>query len=300
MTSRPVVIITGASTGFGRLTAETMARKGFVVYATMRDIKERNARNAAELNALAKKESLSLHVAELDVTDDNSVDTAVGDVIDEAGRIDIAVNNAGYGLLGLAECVTIEQAQKIMNTNFLGSVRVNRAVLPQMRKQGNGLLIHVSSGAGRIIVPAMSLYCASKFAMEALAEAYRYELAAQGIDSVILEPGAYETPVFANLVTAADEGRAATYGPLRALPTKVSGILAASSGNPQEVADAIVEIVETPSGQRQLRYRISSVDLGVDEINKVCSDVQSRLLQTFNLTGETSFVQHNPANVGSD
>jgi len=300
MTSRPVVIITGASTGFGRLTAETMARKGFVVYATMRDIKERNARNAAELNALAKKESLSLHVAELDVTDDNSVDTAVGDVIDEAGRIDIAVNNAGYGLLGLAECVTIEQAQKIMNTNFLGSVRVNRAVLPQMRKQGNGLLIHVSSGAGRIIVPAMSLYCASKFAMEALAETYRYELAAQGIDSVILEPGAYETPVFANLVTAADQGRAATYGPLRALPAKVSGILAASSGNPQEVADAIVKIVETPSGQRPLRYRISSVDLGVDEINKVCSDVQSRLLQTFNLTGETSFVQHNSANVGSD
>ena len=291
MTSKQVVLITGASTGFGRLTAETMARRGFVVYATMRDIKERNARNASELRALAKKESLSLNVSELDVTDDNSVSTAVGDLIDEAGRIDIAINNAGYGLAGLTECVTVEQAEKIMNTNFMGCVRVNRAVLPQMRKQGNGLLIHVSSGAGRIVIPAMSLYCASKFAMEALAEAYRYELAAQGIDSVILEPGAYQTPVFANIVTAADENRAATYGALRALPAKVNGVLAASGGNPQDVADAIVKIVETPAGERQLRYRISAADLGVDEINKVCSEVQTRLLQTFNLVSETSFVK---------
>lgn len=300
MTSKQVVLITGSSTGFGRLTAETMARKGYAVYATMRDIKDRNARNAAELQSLAKKESLSLYVAELDVTDDNSVNTAVGDVIDEAGHVDIAINNAGYGLAGLTESVTIEQAQKILETNFLGCVRVNRAVLPQMRKQQSGLLIHVSSGAGRIVIPAMSLYCASKFAMEALAEAYRYELAGQGIDSVIVEPGAYQTPVFGNIVTAADQGRAATYGVLRSLPTRVNGLLSASGGNPQEVADAIVKIIETPAGQRQLRYRISAADLGVDEINKVCSEVQARVLQTFNLVDETTFVPHNAAGAGND
>ena len=203
-TQKQIVLITGSSTGFGRLTAETLAREGYAVYATMRDVKGRNARNAAEIQALAKKESLSLEVFELDVTDDTSVDLAIGNIVDEVGRIDIAINNAGYGMLGLAEAVTIEQAQKIMDTNFLGCVRVNRAVLPTMRRRGSGLLMHISSGAGRVVIPAMSLYCASKFAMEALAESYRYELAGQGIDSVVVEPGAYQTPVFGNIVTAAE------------------------------------------------------------------------------------------------
>jgi NAD(P)-dependent dehydrogenase (short-subunit alcohol dehydrogenase family) len=299
-TQKQIVLITGSSTGFGRLTAETLAREGYAVYATMRDVKGRNARNAAEIQALAKKESLSLEVFELDVTDDTSVDLAIGNIVDEVGRIDIAINNAGYGMLGLAEAVTIEQAQKIMDTNFLGCVRVNRAVLPTMRRRGSGLLMHISSGAGRVVIPAMSLYCASKFAMEALAESYRYELAGQGIDSVVVEPGAYQTPVFGNIVTAADESRGATYGALRGLPTKLNGFLAASSGNPQDVADAILQIIETPAGQRQLRYRISATDLGVDEINKVCADVQARALQAFNLVEKTTFVQRSSVGSGND
>jgi NAD(P)-dependent dehydrogenase (short-subunit alcohol dehydrogenase family) len=295
MNSKHVVLITGASSGFGRRTAETLARKGYSVYASMRDIKNRNARNASELQSLAKKESLSLKVKELDVTNDSAVNTAVGDIIEAEGRLDVAINNAGYGLIGLTEAVTIEQAQKIMDTNFLGCVRINRAVLPQMRSQGSGLLIHVSSGAGRIILPAMSLYCATKFAMEALAESYHYELAAQGIESVIVEPGAYQTAVFGNLVTATDENRASTYGALRGLPTKVNGYLSAAPGNPQDVADAMLKIIETPAGQRQLRYRISPTDFGVDEINKVCAEVQVRVLQTFNLQNDIAFVQHSAA-----
>jgi NADP-dependent 3-hydroxy acid dehydrogenase YdfG len=264
----------------------------------MRDIKGRNAGNAAEIHALAKKESLSLQVMQLDVTNDASVNLAVGTIVDEVGRIDIAINNAGYALLGLSEAVTIDQAQKIMDTNFLGSVRVNRAVLPQMRRQGSGLLMHMSSGAGRVVIPGMSLYCASKFALEALAESYRYELAGQGIDSVIVQPGAYQTPVFGNVVTGADEGRAATYGVLRGLPARVNGILASTGGNPQEVADAVLQIIETPPGQRQLRYRISATDVGVDEINKVAAEIQSRMLQTFGLAGDTSFAQRNVAGTG--
>jgi NAD(P)-dependent dehydrogenase (short-subunit alcohol dehydrogenase family) len=298
MDSRQVVLITGSSTGFGRLFAETLARKGYNVYATMRDVKSRNSGNAGEIQALAKKESLPLHVMELDVTKDESVNQAVGDIIDEAGRIDIAINNAGYALLGLSESVTTEQAQKIMDTNFFGSVRVSRAVLPQMRHQRNGLLMYVSSGAGRLVIPGMSLYCSSKFALEALAESYRYELAGQGIDSVIVQPGAYQTPVFGNVVTGADEGRAATYGALRGLPTRVNGILASSSGNPQDVADAVLRIIEAPPGQRQLRYRISGTDLGVDEINQVCSNIQGRMLQAFGLVDDTNFVQRTA--VGSD
>jgi NAD(P)-dependent dehydrogenase (short-subunit alcohol dehydrogenase family) len=295
MDAKQVVMITGSSTGFGRLAAITLARKGYTVYATMRDPKGRNATNASEIQTLAKKESLSLEIMELDVTNEASVNLAAGTIVDEVGRIDIAINNAGYAMLGLAEAVTIDQAQKIMDTNFFGSVRVNRAVLPQMRRQGSGLLVHISSGAGRVVIPSMSLYCASKFALEAIAEAYRYELAGQGIDSVVVEPGAYQTPVFGNLVTAADEGRTATYGNLRGLPARLNGALAASGGNPQDVADAILRIVETPAGQRQLRYRISGTDLGVDEINKVSAEIQSRMLQAFGLAGETTFVQRSTA-----
>jgi NAD(P)-dependent dehydrogenase (short-subunit alcohol dehydrogenase family) len=122
-------------------------------------------------------------------------------VVAKAGRIDVAINNAGYSLTGLAEAVTTEQARRIMDTNFLGPVRVNRAVLPHMRRQRSGMLIHISSGAGRITAPSLGFYCASKFALEALAESYSYELASQGIESVIVEPGPYETPVFGNMVT---------------------------------------------------------------------------------------------------
>src|SRR2546422_1993723 len=202
MNSKQVVLITGSSTGFGRLFAETLARKGHTVFATMRDPGGRNAKNASEIRALAGKKSLPIHVLDMDVTNDISVERAVDAAVAKAGRIDVAINNAGYYLSGLEEAVTTEQAQRLMDTNFLGPVRVNRAVLPHMRRQRGGVLIHVSSGAGRVVLPSAGFYCASKFALEALAEAYSYELAAQGIESVILEPGQYETPVFGNTVTA--------------------------------------------------------------------------------------------------
>jgi NAD(P)-dependent dehydrogenase (short-subunit alcohol dehydrogenase family) len=131
MNSSQVVLITGSSTGFGRLFAETLARRGHTVFATMRDPGGRNAKNADEIRTLAQKESLPIHVLELDVTDDASVGRAV-DAAAKAGRIDVAINNAGYYLGGLAEAVTTEQAQRLMDTNFLGPVRVNRAVLPHM------------------------------------------------------------------------------------------------------------------------------------------------------------------------
>ena len=298
-TQKQVVMITGASTGFGRLIAETLARKGHTVYATMRDVAGRNKTNVAEINALARRESLGLHTLELDVTSEASVVQAAGKVVEEAGRIDVAVNNAGFAMLGLTEAVTIEQAQKIMDTNFFGPVRVNRAVLPHMRKQGSGLLMHVSSGAGRIVIPGAGHYCSTKFALEALAESYHYELASQGIDSVIVEPGAYTTPIFGSMIKAADETRTATYGVTKDLPAKLDHILQSSGGDPQEVADVVLRIVETPAGQRQLRYRVSVADIGVDEINTVCAAQQARLLATFNLEKETTFVQRPAAATGS-
>jgi NAD(P)-dependent dehydrogenase (short-subunit alcohol dehydrogenase family) len=131
--------------------------------------------------------------------------------------------------------------------------------------------------------------------MEALAETYRYELASQGIESVVVEPGAYQTPVFGNLVTAADQSRTDTYGITNNIPSKMSALLSAAAGNPQEVADAVLRIVETPVGQKKLRYRVSEADLGVDEINAASERVQSRLLEMFGLTAETTFVQRDAA-----
>jgi NAD(P)-dependent dehydrogenase (short-subunit alcohol dehydrogenase family) len=291
MNSKQVVLITGSSTGFGRLFTETLARKGHIVFATMRDPGGRNAKNASEIRTIAKNDSLPIHVLELDVTDDASVERAIDAAVSNAGRIDVAINNAGYFLTGLEEAVTTEQARRLMDTNFLGPVRVNRAVLPHMRRQRSGVLIHISSGAGRVILPSAGFYCASKFALEALAEAYSYELAGQGIESVIVQPGAYETPVFGNTVTAADESRTSTYGAVKEIPAKINAALSSTAGNAQEVADAVLRIIETPAGEKQLRYFVSPQNYGVDEINALSKKVQTSVLETFGITTDTKFVK---------
>jgi NAD(P)-dependent dehydrogenase (short-subunit alcohol dehydrogenase family) len=225
------------------------------------------------------------------VTDDASVGRAVDAAVAKAGRIDVAINNAGYYLGGLAEAVTTEQAQRLMDTNFLGPVRVNRAVLPHMRRQRSGLLMHISSGAGRVVLPSAGFYCASKFALEALAESYSYELAAQGIESVIVEPGAYETAVFGNSVTAADVARTNGYGAAKEFSAKLNGALLSTVGNAQEVADAVLRIIETPAGEKLLRYRISAASFGVDEINALSRQVQASLLEAFGIAADTKFLK---------
>ena len=295
MRSKQVVLITGSSTGFGRMIAETLARHGHTVFATMRDPEGRNATNASEIRVLAERESLALHVLELDVTNDATIDRAVRTMVQHAGRLDVVINNAGYALAGLIEATTTEQAQDIMDTNFFGSVRVNRAVLSHLRRQRSGLLLHISSGAGRLVIPSFGLYCASKFALESLAEAYHYELAPQGIESSIIEPGPYKTAVFGNFVEAADRGRAETYGVANRILDKVQGVVTTMAGNPQEVADAVLRVVETPAGQRKLRYRVSAGSLGVDEINNLCEQLQSRLFEAFGITADTAFVERSSA-----
>jgi NAD(P)-dependent dehydrogenase (short-subunit alcohol dehydrogenase family) len=295
MPAKQVVLVSGSSTGFGRLIAETLARHGHKVFATMRDPAVRNAANASELRTLAGKESLQLNVLEMDVTDEASVERAIHDCINQAGRIDVAINNAGYALVGLSEATTLEQARAQMDTNFLGMVRLNRAVLPVMRKQRSGLLMAISSGAGRVVIPGFGLYCASKFAMEALAESYHYELAGQGIESCIVEPGAYQTPVFNNVVQAADKARTDTYGAANQITEKVNAGLTTAAADPQEVADAVLSIVEAPVGERRLRYRVHPRDMGVDAINNVCAEVQSRVLEAFGIAPETTFTQQQAA-----
>jgi NAD(P)-dependent dehydrogenase (short-subunit alcohol dehydrogenase family) len=291
MNTKETVLITGASTGFGRLIAETLARNGYNVFASMRDIAGRNAKNSTEIRAQAEKESLPLRVVELDVTDEASIKRAVDSVLKDAGRIDVVINNAGYVLIGLEEAFTTEQAQKLFDTNFFGAVRVDRAVLPHMREQRRGLLMHISSLAGRVVFPGFGLYCASKFAVEALSQSYSYELAGQGIESVVVQPGAYNTAVFVNKIIPADSSRAETYGQERELPERLDAGLQAVAGNPQEVANAILQIVQTPAGERKLRYRVSPGDsgVGVDQINALSEQVQKGLFEIFGITEAVQF-----------
>lgn len=256
MTTSQVVIVTGSSSGFGRLISETLARQGHTVFASMRDLAGKNADKAAELQAFAEKEKLTLHALDLDVTDDGSVERAIEQVIAQVGRVDVVVNNAGVLYRGPLEAFTAEQVHEQYDANVFGAIRVNRAVLPHMRKQGSGLLIQVGSVLGRLSYPFFGLYSSTKFALEGLTEAYAHELAPFGIDAAIIEPGTYPTSIGNNSV-GSDQERVAPYADN--YMQAVQAIRAASSGaggtppDIQEVADAIADLIALPAHQRPLR-----------------------------------------------
>jgi len=278
MNAQRTVLVTGCSSGFGKVIAETLSRKGYQVFATMRNANTRNSTARDELLELAAREQVQLSVLELDVTDDASVEGAVAHVMDNAGKIDVLINNAGYALWGLTEAFTLEQAQRIFNTNFFGIVRMNRAVLPHMRRQGEGLIVHITSAAGRGVLPGMGLYTATKFAVEALAECYRYELSQTGVDSITVEPGPFRTEVFAKAESAADTARAGEYGAVAAIPEQISAGLQASAAGMQEVADEVVKLIETPAGSRPLRTLLGPIVGALQPINDVSAEIQRELL----------------------
>lgn len=289
MDTKKVILVTGSSSGFGRLTVETLARQGHQVYASMRDINGRNAEASDQIRELAERENLAINLVELDVTDDVSVDEAVSKVIDRSGRVDVLVNNAGFGYMGPTETFTLDQIQQQFDTNFFGVARMNRAVLPYMRGQGSGLLMHVSSIAGRLTMPFMGIYSASKFAVESLAEAYRYELSSLGIDSVIVEPGAFPTSIFAKIGQPADHSRLAEYGDLAKIPQQMgAGFEEMFSGDtapdPQEVADAIAKLVATPAGQRPLRTLVGQDAQAATALNQVAEQAQEVLMEMVGLS----------------
>lgn len=288
MPAEKVVLITGCSSGFGRVTAETLARANYNVFAGMRDVKGRNASNAREVQALGERESLPLSPMELDVTDDASVDRAVAEVMRAAGQIDVLVNNAGLTIRGLAEAVTVEQTRQIFETNVFAVHRMNRAVLPHMRKRGSGLLIHISSQAGRVVLPGLGMYGASKAALEALVETYHYELAGQGIDCVLVQPGAYATAIGQNAHKAADEPREESYGPGSEIPKTLVANLG-TRRDPQEVADAILRLIETPAGDRPLRTDVGVTGDFVASLNKFTDQMQESVLEIFGLSPLTKF-----------
>jgi NADP-dependent 3-hydroxy acid dehydrogenase YdfG len=255
------ILVTGSSSGFGRLIVETLAPMGYVVFAGMRAVESRNAPAAAELRVLAQQKHWAVHIVEMDVTDDTSVEQAITSLLASTSRLDVVVNNAGTAFGGPLEAYTSEQVRQHFETNVFGVLRVNRAALPQMRKQSSGLLLLIGSIAGRVAVPFLGLYGATKFALEGLVDSYRQELAPFGIDVAIIEPGTYPTSLEAHSQVAADTERAALYQ--RAMEAFMTPFFAenrsATPPQPQEVADAVARVIALPAGTRPRHTVVASV-----------------------------------------
>jgi NAD(P)-dependent dehydrogenase (short-subunit alcohol dehydrogenase family) len=279
------VLITGASSGFGRFTAETLAKSGHTVFATMRQPAGKNAPAAQALKAVGT------HVLELDVTSDASVDQAVEAVARQTGgAIDVLFNNAGRLSAGIQEAFTLDEIKSLFETNVFGPLRMNRAVLPYMRKRRSGLLISTSSVVGRIALPILGTYAATKFALEALADAQRDEVKGFGIDVVVIEAGAHPTEVGNNGLYPTDAARAAEYGTAAQLPGRLVerlGQIFSAPGSPsiQDVADAVNKIIETPPGQRPARVVVDKLTGdAVRRLNDVHAEQRPAFVAAYNLS----------------
>jgi NAD(P)-dependent dehydrogenase (short-subunit alcohol dehydrogenase family) len=253
------VLITGTSSGLGRLSAEAFARAGWPTFATMRESEGRNAPAAAELRGLAA-DGLPLTVLDLDVRDDVSVEMAIAAALDATGgRLDVLVNNAGIATPGPVEVQDAAALRDEFETNLLGAHRVARAVLPAMRARGSGLIIQMSSGMGRVVNPLLASYCASKWALEGLSEAMRYQLAPMGIDVCLVEPGPHPSRFAANAQARLEALVAGLEGDPRL--DAWAGLVDRArtlddeerTADPMNVVRAILDLAAMPHGERPLR-----------------------------------------------
>ena len=256
------IVITGTSSGFGQLTTNTLAAAGHTVFATMRDPGGKNAKAA---QAYAGTHGGRIHVVDMDVTSEASVDKAIATIAAQTGgAIDAVVNNAGRFSMGVQESFSMADVQALFDTNVYGPLRVNRAVLPHMRKRRAGVIINVSSILGRFSLATMGTYSASKYALEAFADALRDEVRALGIDVVLVEPGAFPTEVGNNGLYVADPTRDSDYGPVAQIPQKMGEAMGQmfsgpNAPKPQSVADAIHRVLHTAQGQRPNRVVIDDM-----------------------------------------
>ena len=231
-----VAVITGTSSGIGFETALALAREGYHTYATMRDITKSD-----KIKEIEKKESLKIDVLELDVDNEDSAKTAIQQILDQKQRIDVLVNNAGWGLWGCVEDVSVDEFRAQFETNFFSIIRLIQEVTPTMRKQGSGTIVNVSSVAGRIGFPASPAYISSKFALEGLSESLRLEMAPFGVNVVIIEPGVIKTN-FLNPMKMAKRSESDTvYRDITVKVTSGVKMMAEMGTHPKEVADTIVK-----------------------------------------------------------
>lgn len=278
------VLITGTSSGFGRLTALHLARLGATVIASMRDFRNGERAEARDLMQIAEEENLKLSVVEIDVLDDAQIASGVAQAEEIAGgAIDVLVNNAGIGLAGPVEINDMEATRLIFETNLFGYLRMARAVLPKMREQSAGQIFNVSSQLGRVLVPNLGMYCATKFGVEAMFETMAYELAPFGVEITIIQPGGYPTKIWENgrrymdaLLADADAERLAAYdGHLQ----MTSGLLSGQySTDPMDVPAAIAEIMALPAGKRPLRRPVHPNPAATTNANAAMAQIQAAVL----------------------
>ncbi|MGR9346452.1 SDR family oxidoreductase [Rhizobium leguminosarum] len=289
--SKQVIIITGASSGFGALTARALAKAGHTVYAGMRATEGRNAPAVADAAEFARDNNVDLRSFELDVASDASVVSGIARIVADAGRLDVIIHNAGHMSFGPAEAFTPEQFAELFDINVLSTQRVNRAALPYLRKQGKGLVVWVSSSSSRGGTPPyLSPYFAAKAAMDSLAVSYASELTRWGIETSIIVPGAFTkgTNHFAHSGSPDDTARAAEYneGPYKGVPEQALQGLAAlepADADAGAVAAAIVDVVGQPFGTRPFRVHIDPSEDGAEIVNGVADRVRAELFRRIGL-----------------
>jgi NAD(P)-dependent dehydrogenase (short-subunit alcohol dehydrogenase family) len=267
-----VSIVTGSSSGIGFETSLLLARKGFYTYATMR-----NLNKSLKIKEIAEKENLPLEVLKLDVTDDKSVKDAIKQITDENSKIDVLVNNAGYGVMGAVEDLSLDDFKSQFETNFFGVIRVTKEVIPIMRKQGNGNIINISSVGGKIGLPLNSAYISSKFALEGLSESMAYELEQFGIDVILIEPGVVKTNFFENVVidnnnTNSTNNKTSPYSQLtqKLFEGFVPLLNSSSSSGSSDVAEVIYQAIE--SNNREVRYPVGKDAVSIIKTRQNLSD----------------------------
>ena len=281
--SKKIVLITGTNSGFGWLTAHSVAALGHKVYATMRDTQGRNADKA---QALAAVENVT--VLDVTLTDEQSVKQAVDAILAKEGTIDVLVNNAGYSMTGVAESFTTADVHTTFDINVYAPWRLIKQVLPVMRKQAEGLIINVTSGFGRVSFPFATIYAASKFALEGISEGLHYEVKRLGIDVALVEPGAFPTEMAQKRQAGSDASVVDDYKTIADVPNKlfaaIGQIFETVKPDPQDVADAIVNLINLPKGQRPLRTVVdSSTGAIVERANDAVQTEYSKVLTAFGM-----------------
>ncbi len=286
-----IIVITGASSGFGVLTARALAKAGHVVYASMRDTTGRNASQVEAAKQFSQENHVDLRTMELDVLSEESTNIAIQKIVEENGRLDVVIHNAGHMVFGPLEAFTPQQLAELYDINVLSTQRVNRAALPQLRKQKQGLVIWVSSSsAAGGTPPYLAPYFAAKAGMDALAVVSARELTRWGIETSIVVPGAFTggTNHFAHSGRPADTERAAEYddGPYKNFGENVMKGFASivpPDADAEAVGDAIVRLVDTPFGKRPFRVHIDPTQDGAEVVNMVCDRVRAELLRRIGL-----------------
>jgi NAD(P)-dependent dehydrogenase (short-subunit alcohol dehydrogenase family) len=289
--SKQVILVTGASSGFGLMIAQSLALAGHTVYASMRETSGRNATQVAALAAWSAEQKANLRTVELDVQSDASAEAGVAAILADADRLDVIVHNAGHMVFGPAEAFTPDQLMQQYDVNVVGAQRVNRAALPHLRARGKGLLIWVGSSSTRGGTPPfLGPYFAAKAAMDALAVTYSTELALWGIETTIMVPGAFTkgTNHFAHSGKPADTARAAEYeaGPYAGIADKALKGLAGlepADADPAEVARQIVRVVDMPFGKRPFRVHVDPSQDGAEIVNGVADRMRRELYRNIDL-----------------